>query len=230
MKKKLLTACTVLLVLAGFGGTGYLWHVKNGLETQIVGLNTDLEASKRKTRAAMKKYSEEKAKVNTCMRGRMALEAQNGKLMMQARQLKAQNQEMAANIESIKEQFKAKVVEFNEKVLKMKAYKQKLDKSKEALVEKYNTLLAKGRELQAKYNTLELEKTKVDGQLAQTESRLNRSLKHNEKLCVIAEELTNKYRKKTNGTEPFTQIRMVEVEHMIQEYVKRIDQEKIIEQ
>lgn len=230
MKKKIWIAVAVLLILSGFAGTGYLYKVKTGLEEDIAGLTADLDASRRKARAAMKKYSEEKAKVNTCMRGRMALEAKAGQLLTKAKQLAAQNQELAANLEAVKEQFKVKVAEFNRKVVALKDYKAKLDKTKQALVDKYNILLTKGRELQAEYNKLEQEKAETDSQLAQTEARLGRSLKHNEKLCVIAEDLTNKYREKNQGSEPFTQIKMVEMEHMIQDYIKRIDKEKIIEQ
>jgi len=231
MKKKLLILFAVLLILGGLSGSGYLWHLKTGLEEQIVGLNADLDASKRKTRAAMKKYFQEKAKVATCMRGKMALEAQKGKLFRELKAAVAIKSELEARIQAVKEQFKEKVAQFNEKVLEMKAYRDKMNQRRQELIEKYKALAAKSREQQGRIETLEMEKAEVESTLNQTQSRLNRSLKHNEKLCVVAEDLTEKYRERTHGSsEPFTKIQMVELEHMIQEYLKRIDKEKIIEQ
>nr|WP_319395357.1 hypothetical protein [uncultured Desulfobacter sp.] len=230
MKKIFFRSIAILLIMAGIAGCGYLWNVKQGLEEQIGTLETDLDLSQRKTRAAIKKYNQEKAKVATCMRSKMVVEAQKAKLQRVAKNLENEKTALVGQVKGLEQRLVQHKSICEQRVDKLKeAYKQLADSRKE-IIAKYKELAEKNRGLSGQIVQLESQKAELSSELSQTESRLTRSLKHNEKLCVIAEELTNKYREKTNGSEPFTKIEMVELEHIIQDYLKRIDKEKIIEQ
>nr|WP_319493782.1 hypothetical protein [uncultured Desulfobacter sp.] len=230
MKKILFRSIAILLILAGIAGCGYLWKVKQGLETQIATLENDVDLLQRKNRAAVKKYNQEKAKVATCMRSKMVIEAQKAKLQNMVSSFDNQKTALEAQVKDLEQRLVQHDTTCEQRVDKLKdAYKQLADNRKEIIV-KYKELAEKNRGLSDQIVQLESQKAELSSELSQTESRLNRSLKHNEKLCVIAEELTNKYREKTNGSEPFTKIEMVELEHIIQDYLKRIDKEKIIAQ
>ena len=67
-------------------------------------------------------------------------------------------------------------------------------------------------------------------EISHLEKELDRNFKHNRRLSEIAEDLTNKYREKSGGSEPFTKLGMIEMEHLVQNYIKQIDKERILEQ
>ncbi|MEW5802451.1 MAG: hypothetical protein AB1847_10170 [bacterium] len=86
-------------------------------------------------------------------------------------------------------------------------------------------LMQLAEEKQNMKKTLESEVEKVRQKLGQCEA-------HNARLCAIADELINKYQ--TKGLvntllqkEPFTQIRRVEVDELMQEYHDKIEQQKL---
>ncbi len=231
MKSKILKIAVVLLIISGLAGSGYLFHYKLQLEDQIVHLEQDIEAGNRRERMLKKKYSQEKARVATCMRAKLAEESKNLKLHKAIKAVTQEKELLAVQNTQMEKKYQVKVDKFEKKILKFEEYKDKMKVAREKLIEKYRALTKQDREKAVQISELKFEKQELESNLKMTESSLQRSRKHNTRLCEIAEELTQKYREDNGAAvDPLTKIGMVEMEHIIQEYIKRIDKEKIIEQ
>ena len=230
MFAKLMKIFVVLLMLAGLGLSGYLWHENKGLTQTIAGLNDDVDKGLRRERALKKKYTQEKAKLGTCMRVKMAEQSKRQQCQQQVAGLEAEKEALAAEIGKIEQKFEAKTERYKQRIEKLKASREEILAAMAGLREKYKKAVLAGRDKDEQIATLNGEKQELKSELKMTQSSLARSNKHNAKLCVIAEELTAKYRDAAGQGDPFTKLKMVEVEHLIQEYIKRIDKEKIVTQ
>lgn len=232
MKKGIILKIIVaVLVISGLTGSGYLFYNKLQLEEQIVNLQKEIEDGNRRERMLKRKYSQEKTKLATCMRAKLAEESKNAKLCKTVKTLTAEKETLAAQNAAMEKKYEAKIAVYGKKIQKLEEYKERMKAARETLVEKYRELAKQDREKAEQISELKFEKQELQSNLKMTESSLERSRKHNTQLCEIAEELTEKYLEKTGGSaEPFTKLGMVEMEHLVQEYLKRIDKEKIIEQ
>jgi chromosome segregation ATPase len=83
---------------------------------------------------------------------------------------------------------------------------------------------------------LTAEKKKAENELQSSlrsvEQKLGRCETNNARLCVIAQELIEKFKNKGVSTsilqiEPFTQIQKVEMENLLEEYMERIEREEM---
>ena len=231
MLGKLIKIAVVLIMLAGLAGAGYFWNETRKRDQEILVLNGDLDATNKRLRAVQKKYTQEKAKLGTCMRVKMAEEAKRVQFQKLAKALAAENRSLAEQKAALEKKYQAGVGAWQKKLELAKASYQKLVQRYETLVGKYKTLAMADREKTGKIRMLEGEKKGLESDVVRLEKGLERNRKHNERLCIIAEELTEKYREKTkNDAEPFTKLGMIELEHMLQEYIKRIDKEKLVDQ
>ncbi|WDP92937.1 MAG: hypothetical protein HUN04_25710 [Desulfobacter sp.] len=231
MLEKLLKTIVALLMLAGLAGSAYFWNETQKRDTEIAALNDDIDAVKKRMRATQKKYTQEKAKLGTCLRMKMAEESKRIKFQKLAEAMVVENQALAARKEAAENKYKNAAAVYAQKLEALNAYKEKLTKRYDTLVEKYKALALADREKTGEIRMLEGDKKGLESEMAALEKRLERNRKHNERLCVITEELTEKYREKTkNSADPFTKLGMIEIEHMLQEYIKRIDKEKLVAQ
>lgn len=231
MKKQTTRIIVTVLMIAGLSGTGYLFYHKLQLDRQIVGLEQTIEADQKKQRMLQKKYTEEKAKQSTCMRAKLAEESKNAALQGAISQLEEEKANFSATLAEVEKKYSVKIEKFEKKILKLEEYKEKLKVSRENLIGKYKILAQEDRKKARQIQELENMKQELISDLKTTSDTLERARKHNGRLCEISEELTKKYREK-NGlhADPFTKIGMVELEHLIQTYIKQIDKEKIITQ
>jgi predicted nucleic acid-binding Zn-ribbon protein len=76
------------------------------------------------------------------------------------------------------------------------------------------------------------EKQTIQAELKKATQDLAQCVSNNAELCIIAEELVERYRKKGLGAalmerEPLTQVRKVELEQLTQKYREEIEQQKI---
>nr|WP_320191739.1 hypothetical protein [uncultured Desulfobacter sp.] len=227
MAKKIVNILIILIMLSGLGGTGYLLYVKNGLDRQIVSLNKDIEDGEKRLRAVQKKYAQEKAKLGTCMRVKMAEEIKNAKLIKEIKEF----EKVKLAVRSQLEGFEIKIASLNTIIEKLKTIRAELQESRQKVVEKYRASVKSEREKTAQIKDLETKNKTLEFEISHLEKKLDRNFRHNQRLSEIAEELTEKYRKKAgHGSEPFTKLGMIEMEHLLQDYIKKIDKEKIIEQ
>ncbi len=228
---KMVKIVVVLAMLAGLVGAGYFWNETRKRDQEILVLNDALDKANKRMRATQKKYIQEKAKLGTCMRVKMAEAAKRVQYQKQAKLLAAENQALAEQKEGLVKKYQAGIGAWEKKVEKVRVLNQKLAQRYEILVGKYKDQAQDNREKTGQIRTLEGDKKGLESNVVRLERGLERNRKHNERLCVIAEELTVKYREKTKyDAEPFTKLGMIELEHMLQEYIKRIDKEKLVEQ
>jgi predicted nucleic acid-binding Zn-ribbon protein len=153
---------------------------------------------------------------------------------------KLQNEKrtLGVQLEKLKEQMQGlemKAKELDEVSAKAKKLELKVKESTEASAKSTKDL----QEMERNNKDLdrELKKTKEEKQALETELKkktedLGHCEANNAELCVIAEELINKYRNKGLGAviaqkEPLTQIKKVELEKIIQQYQEEIDQLKV---
>lgn len=229
MAGKIIKSMVVILMLSGIAFSGYLWSLKLDLDKEIVFLGNEIKAGKRRIRAVQKKYSREKAKSGTCMRAKFVAETQKNKLQKQIKILMSEKEILEVLNQKNEKKYLVRISVFEKNIEKLKRTKERLESGRQKLQEKYRSILIDDREKKESISVLESEKKELESMVNQTEKRLERTRKHNGRLCVIAEELTKKYREKSGNGEPFTKIGMIELEHLVQNYVKRIDKEKIIE-
>ncbi len=234
MISKLIKILVVLIMISGLAGAGFFWNETRKRDAQISGLNTELDKAGKRNRAIQKKYTQEKAKLGTCMRMKMAEESKKLKFMKQVKTLTAEKAVILAQKEAVEKKYQASLASQEKKKKWVDSYKAKIAKMDERyrkLAEKYKASMAENRQKTGEIRQLQGEKKEVESELKRTGKTLERSNKHNKRLCVLAEELVEKYREETRGkSDPFTKIGMVELEHLMQEYIKKIDKEKIIEQ
>jgi chromosome segregation ATPase len=227
MAKRIINVLIILIMVSGLGGTGYLLYVKNGLDAEIVFLNKEIDDGKKRIRAVQKKYAQEKAKLGTCMRMKMAEEIKNAKLIKQISEF----EKVKFAVQNQLEGFEKKVASLNTIIEKLKTIRTELEESRQKVVEKYRASVRSEREKMNQIKDLETKKKALEFEISHLEKELDRNFKHNRKLSEIAEELTKKYREKAGyGSDPFTKLGMIEMEHLLQDYIKKIDKEKIIEQ
>ncbi|MBU1194390.1 MAG: hypothetical protein KKE62_13890 [Proteobacteria bacterium] len=231
MKRKLIQMMIVLVMVSGLGGSGYLFYHKLQQDNHIASLEQTLEAEQRKQRMLQKKYMEEKAQVSTCMRAKLAEESKNIAFQKTIAQLQEEKTKFTTQLADLEKKYALKIETCETKILKLEEFKEKLKASREKLIEKYRALALEDRKKSDQISELKGQNQELESNLKMTESTLGRAQKHNARLCEIAEELTQKYRKNAGlQADPFTKIGMVELEHLIQTYIKHIDKEKIITQ
>ncbi|MDA8133294.1 MAG: hypothetical protein M0T82_01615 [Desulfobacteraceae bacterium] len=230
MKKKTTRVIAVLLTVTAISGLGYLGYLKIKADRQILALGETIEAGEKRYQALQKKNAEEKAGLNACTRARQADEARKRDLQEEIALLLSEKEEFDAQAETLEKKHQAALAGLEEKIKESDSRAAKTEKSLQDLAEKFKALQTADREKSGRISGLESDKRDLESRLRQTEQSLDRSLKHNKRLGEIAEELTEKYKKKAgSGSEPFTKLGMVELEHLIQEYVKQIDKETIIQ-
>ncbi|MCG8553534.1 MAG: hypothetical protein MI799_24270, partial [Desulfobacterales bacterium] len=223
MAKIIIKVLIILIMMSGIGGTGYLLYIKNGLDAQIVSLNKEIEDGKKRIRTIQKKYAQEKAKLGTCMRVKMAEEIKSAKLIKQISELEKEKLAVRNQLDGVE----LKIASLNTLIAKMKTIRAELEESRQKVVEKYRAAVKSEKEKTAQIKDLETKKKALEYEISHLEKKVDRNFKHNQRLSEIAEELTEKYREKAGqGSEPFTKLGMIEMEHLLQDYIKKIDKEK----
>ncbi len=234
MRLKIIKILVVLFMLAGLCGSAYFWNEMTKRDDRIAGLNNELDVANTQLRAARKKYTQEKAKLGTCMRMKMAEEAKKLQFQKRVKLLAEEMKVLVAQNEVLVKKLEVAAASLENKDKWIEAYKSKvakMDERYETLVAKYKEAVVLDRKKTGDIRQLEAQKKEVESELALTQKSLERSIGHNKRLCELSEELVDKYwDKNKDKAEPFTKIGMVELEHLVQEYIKQIDKEQIIEQ
>ena len=231
MNRKTGKILIVLVIAAAIASLGYFGYSKIKADRQILSLNEVIEAGNKKYQALQKKYAEEKTELNSCMKSKQADDAQKRKLQEEISLLQSKQEDSATQTQTLEKKCLAETGSLEEKIKTLETLAAKAEKSRQDFEGKYKSVQAADHEKSGQIRILESEKKELSSALNQTRQSLDRSLKHNRRLGEIAEELTEKYKKKAgSGAEPFTKLGMVELEQLIQEYVKQIDKEKIIRQ
>jgi len=205
-------------ILAGFG------YERNELQ-KLSKIDQDkLNDANKKLAAMQKKYTDEKTlHYSTEMQKKSALE-DGTKVRKENVALTESIKELEAKVSASEEQNKGTEE-------KLAAFRADL----EAVRKKFDEAAQVVREKEAEIKRFSAEQQALQANLAKHQERLERSEANNAKLCVVAEELLEKYKNKgvftaLSQSEPLTQLKKVELEKLVQEYSQLIEQDKVKKQ
>ncbi len=222
----------VIILLLGLGGLAALGNVYYKERKTRIGLERDLDDTKKKVRLLKKKYSEQKALAGQLMRTKRALEGQKRATREEVEKLEQEKTVLLAEQASLKAEVKkcdSKLKSGAEKIKEILGQLANIRKEHKDLEHKMSETVEKHEKEMAQVN---MEKKDLDRHLKRTRQFLKRFEDRNARLCKIAEELIEKYKNKTVSDvmlkkEPFIQFKKVELEKMVQDYEDRIEKEKL---
>jgi chromosome segregation ATPase len=226
---KLFVVFLLLLTLTTSVGLGYL-YVQLGKERDA--LQDKMHKLNKRATVLQKKYGEEKSRTAGLARTKLTLEGKLRVAQGEIETLQKENELVLSEKKALSKKMKkiekgsislqAEIEEVTEKYAKLKTEcyetKRKLGQRIKDCEEEKNRLTAKKQTLQS--------------QLDWTNRSLARCESNNAKLCVIANELAEKYEDKgvvgsVFQKEPFLQFKKVEIEKFVQEYKEKIDEEQL---
>lgn len=213
-----MTLATLTLISVG----GYQFY-QTVLERNDLRTKTTQDAAK--IDLLQEKYKEKKAIETNLMRKNMLLQGQIAKVTVERDQIKetteAQIAARTAELEKIKADLGNKIHLLEKQHAQLESeWDQLRNQHKEALSELKN----KTNELDDLVSAHKV----TEGLLARTERSLDRCATHNTQLSIITEELIQNYSEtgvvgSLAIAEPFTQLKQVEMERIVQEYLDRIE-------
>ncbi len=217
----------ILLIVAGLllgSGPVYLKlrSERNEYRKEIANLNNRFAL-------LQSKYSEEKARAAGLLRTKTTLEGETRALR--------------ADIERLEKEKEAFSTEQGNLVADCEKKKTVLEENVKHLTQQHTDLTAKHQELQAEHarkikeydgtvRELTANKNKLTHDLNAQTQKLDRCQTHNTQLVEITNELVEKYKNKgvlnsVVSNEPFTGIKQVEMEHLMQEYQDKIESHQL---
>ena len=188
----------------------------------------DLQKSERHGAKLQAALTQEKAQNTALMHTKQSLEGAIRGMQTKIDEVQAEKQaleEKLSGLDTETAKFEAKIEKLYERIKAIKA-------SRDEVIERYKEKVAIIRENEQKIAELSENLQRTDFELKRTHRSLSNCKENNERLCLITEELVEKYKNKgmlgsIMEAEPFTQLRKVEVEKLIQEYTAKIDKERV---
>ena len=214
-------------------GTGFVlgyYHIK--LTKERTALQHKVEVLNKKVALLRNKYSEKRVLAEQQMREKSALAGQKRALEAEVERLGKENMSMLEEnkaLNALKEKLKNETLSLKANI--------------EELSEKYSKVKTELADFELKYGRVIMgfdqdlkrmaaEKKTLRSEVRKERQKLHRCETKNAKLCLIANELIEKYRNKglvktLIQKEPFTQLKKVELEKFIQEYKEKIEEQKL---
>ena len=217
-----------LSVVIGFV-LGY-YHIK--LTKEQTSLQHEVEVLNKRAALLQRKYAEKRVLTERHLREKSALAGQKRALEAEVERLGKENMSMLEEnraLNALKEKLK------NE-TLSLKANIEELSGSYSKMkIELADFELKYGRVIMGFDQDLKrmaAEKKTLRSEVRKERHQFNRCETKNARLCLIANELIEKYRNKglvktLIQKEPFTQLKKVEFEKLIQEYKEKIEEQKL---
>ncbi|RJP81427.1 MAG: hypothetical protein C4522_05520 [Desulfobacteraceae bacterium] len=228
-KSGIIKIVALFMTVGIISGSGYAYYV---LYEECNLLQADLLKSEKRGDLLQRKFVEEKTKAGALMRTKQSLE--NSMRAMQAQIDKAKTEKPAfeQELKNIEAMHAEKIKELEEKIETLLARIESLRTSREEVVAKYKEKAAVVQKNEEKIAQLSEDLQRTNFEWKRTDRQLENCRENNERLCLITEELVEKYKNKgvvgsIMITEPFTQLQKVEVEKLVQEYTAKIEKEKI---
>jgi len=228
LRVKALYIFLLLSVVSGFV-LGYshinLTKERTSLQQTVKGLN-------KKVALLRNKYSEKRALAKRHLREKSALAGQKRALEAEVERIGKENRSMLEEnnaLNALKERLKNETLSLKVNI--------------EELSENHSKLMTELADLELKYGRVIMgfdqdlkrmaaEKKTLRSEVRKGRHKFNRCETRNAKLCLIANELIEKYQNKgivgaLMQKEPFTQLKKVELEKFMQEYKEKIEEQKL---
>jgi hypothetical protein len=193
-------------------------------------LNQNIDDLNSRNALLHKKYKEQKSLNLGLMRAKRTLEGQNAVMKNKVKKVEEEKDAILAEKEALEAKLKERNFASGEKIKALKEEKAKLESDLAAAIKKYDLAVAKH---QKEKNRMKDEITDLQQDLRMTRHKLGRCEKNNARLCIIGNELLERYENKgvfgsISEKEPFTQLKKVELEKFIQEYKDKIEEQELI--
>ena len=216
----MIAAVVVIGILA------YLCFQLNSQKNQVVENLTQVES---RNNLLNQKYKEEKAQVGRLQRENLKLSGQARQAQMDMETFKIENEQFRQEHDQLVSNLQAcdsRKAKLSERIERLREIREKLTEKCRDTAMRLNKSEEENKELQGK-----LDATKAELQAA--ESRSNRYYSHNQRLSQIAITLAARVEHEELGSsvlvkEPLIQFKRVELENLVQDYLDRIDKEKIV--
>lgn len=225
---------TIVVVFLMAATVGYLILLSHKLAEKSEALSKSLKASESKCKLLDDKYKEEKASANRAQRAALAADGKLRQAKLDIDKLTVENAQLLSQKEGSTEKMKQRLVtcetERQNFVASMEKFKASLAELEAQQRKTVETL--KERETEKKALTEKIQTLTADLQRNRQQSERYHS--HNAKLCGIAQTLVARVEQEKLGSsvlvkEPLVQFKRVELEKLLQEYLDKIDNEKIVQ-
>lgn len=228
-KSKLLITLAVFAALALISGSVYAYVVLYKERNQLL---VDLDKSQRRGDLLQRKYAEEKARASGLLRTKQSLEGQIRSLQNDIGQLKSEKETLEGELANVEAKYAEKTKHLEKKIETLFERIESIKASRDEVVARYKEKVEVIKENEQKIAQLSGDLQRTEFELKRTTQQLTNCKENNERLCMITEELVDKYKNKgvvgsIMVTEPFTQLEKVEIEKLVQEYTGRIEKERI---
>jgi len=225
-KSKVLKVVAALIIIGMIAGGGYAYSIVYKERNRC---REDLAKSEKQAARLRQKFAQEQSKATALMRTKQSLEGRVRAMQTQIDQIAAERQALEGEING---NYEVKIKEFEEKIEKLLKRIESVKASRDEVVVRYKEKSAVVKENEQKIAQLSETLQQTDFELKRVGRQLDNCKENNGRLCMITEELIDKY--KTKGVvgsliikEPFTQLEQVEVEKLVQEYTGKIEKERI---
>jgi chromosome segregation ATPase len=231
--KKIIVGLLIVLLI---GLSGYLGYRLNKLGKAHAALSQDLKKTAHRADLLQRKYAEQKAQAAALQRAKLTVEGLKRQAEMKADALAKEVEEKAAVIASLKKRtggevnaLEARIAAKDEAIAQ---WKEKYASLTDALRQAKTTL----RERDETIATMEDNARELESELQFATRTRDRYLANNRQMAVTAQSILARYDEKgvfantILNVEPFTQIKKVELEQLIQDYMDSIDDHTIREE
>lgn len=226
----------VLLLCLSAGAAGYLKYQNVRLIKAHQGLEAKLEELNKKSSMLQAKYLEKKTLSESLLRTKATLEGQKRAAETELEKLQADYEFAAGANQSLAQKCNEKIQALEAGA---KAAAEEFSRFRLECTEREKKITTTLKEREDEYKRLEqawaLEKGDLQADIKKTGQALDRCKSNNARLAEISEDLVEKYKDKgVMGAllqkEPLTQVKKVELEQLVQEYLEKIERQRIQQQ
>ncbi len=226
----ILLVIPALIVTGLFGAGGYsYWKVKGERNR----LRVELDKTEKRGKLLQRKYVEEKARADNLLRVKQAAEArQQESRSGYEEELKSLKASFEKEKEGLVAACERKTKELSGVMDQLKEKAEKLRNSRDEVVARFKQKAEELQEQKRQTASIDEQLRKTAFERKRVQKQFDNCKEHNERFCMITEELVEKYKNKgvvgsLMVNEPFTQVRQVEVDKLVQEYTDKIDKERM---
>ena len=228
MKRTLLRVVAVCLILSGVAVSGFLYRQLGREQEATARLTEALRAAEASFSQLKQRYAAANARVTVLSRAELMAKAKARKAMEQIGALEAERQALADEKAALSLEGARRTEALEKAVQQLSGEKEKLVEARARLADESKAL---ARDLRSKSEELSRvieAKRQIETALGEKSSEADRYLAHNKKLSEVAAELIDQYRNKSFretllAREPFTGIKQVEIENLLETYLDRIE-------
>lgn len=230
LKKLIRILLPIFLLIVGLAAGGGYFHLK--LEKERAGFVEEIQKRERTASLLQDRYREQKAMEGQLKRAQARLETRNRELQAALEEAEAEKSGCMSDLKSArneKENCFKKIESVQTQCSEESTKIADLERRIEKLTQEMTALnSAHQGEIEALNAEMDSQSADLNKSLRISERNLDRCENDNAKLYLVAEELLERYKTIGSGkafmySEQFTQIKKVELEHLLQEYRYKVE-------